>query len=41
MSEVQNKPEMILAEFENPAQLLDAAVKIRDAGYKKFDCHSI
>ena len=40
MSEMQDKPEMILVEFENPAQLLDAAAKIRDAGYKKFDCHS-
>jgi hypothetical protein len=32
--------EMILAEFENPAQLLEAAQKMRDAGYRKFDCHS-
>ena len=40
MSEVQKEPEMILAEFDNPAQLLGAAEKIRDAGYKKFDCHS-
>lgn len=30
----------ILAEFENPGALLHAAEKIRDAGYKKFDCHS-
>ena len=32
--------QMILAEFENPAQLLEAAEKMREAGYKKFDCHS-
>jgi len=31
---------MILAEFENPAQLLEAAEKIRDHGFKEFDCHS-
>ncbi len=40
---MKNKPEnagMILAEFENPGQLLEAAEKLRDAGYKKFDCHS-
>jgi hypothetical protein len=34
------KPVMMLAEFKNPAELLEAAEKIRDAGYKKFDCHS-
>jgi hypothetical protein len=31
---------LILADFENPAKLLGAAEKMRDAGYKKFDCHS-
>lgn len=30
----------ILAEFDNPGHLLEAAEKLRDAGYKKFDCHS-
>lgn len=30
----------ILATFEGPADLLHAAEKVRDAGYKKFDCHS-
>ncbi len=29
-----------LAEFKNPAELLKAAEKVRDAGYKDFDCHS-
>ncbi|MCF7826253.1 MAG: DUF3341 domain-containing protein [Candidatus Marinimicrobia bacterium] len=29
-----------LARFANPAELIEAAQKIRDAGYKKFDCHS-
>ena len=42
MSEMvkQNKIEGILAEFANPAALIKAAGKTRDAGYKKFDCHS-
>ncbi|MEZ4704916.1 MAG: DUF3341 domain-containing protein [Bdellovibrionota bacterium] len=30
----------ILAQFENPAQLIHAAEKTRDAGYKHFDCYS-
>lgn len=30
----------ILASFDTPADLLHAAEKVRDAGYKKFDCHS-
>ena len=40
MSKNYEKPIMMLAEFENPAHLLQAAEKLRDAGYKKFDCHS-
>ena len=34
------KTSLIVADFENPAKLLQAAEKMRDAGYKKFDCHS-
>lgn len=30
----------VLARFANPAELIEAAKKIRDAGYEKFDCHS-
>ncbi len=30
----------MLAEFAGPAELLEAAEKLRDAGYKDFDCHS-
>lgn len=30
----------LLAEFDNPAELLHAAEQIRDEGYRKFDCHS-
>ncbi|MBC8479528.1 MAG: DUF3341 domain-containing protein [FCB group bacterium] len=30
----------ILAQFADPGSLMKAAEKVRDAGYKKFDCHS-
>ncbi|MFC2150600.1 DUF3341 domain-containing protein [Calditrichota bacterium] len=30
----------ILAQFDNPAELLHAAEKVREAGYKSWDCHS-
>ena len=30
----------VLAEFGSPAELLNAARKVREAGYEKFDCHS-
>lgn len=30
----------MLAQFEGTAALVAAAEKMRDAGYKKFDCHS-
>lgn len=30
----------LLAEFKDPHALLHAAASVRDAGYKKFDCHS-
>jgi hypothetical protein len=36
----QNTTYGLLASFESPADLLHAAEKVRDAGYKKFDCHS-
>ncbi|UCD95525.1 MAG: DUF3341 domain-containing protein [Candidatus Zixiibacteriota bacterium] len=34
------KTALILAEFGGPADLLKAAQEVRDAGYRKFDCHS-
>lgn len=40
MSAAQEKVYGVLAEFGSPQQLLDAAAKVRDAGYKRFDCHS-
>lgn len=30
----------VIAEFADPADLLHAAEKVRDAGYKNYDCHS-
>ncbi|MFC1725781.1 DUF3341 domain-containing protein [candidate division KSB1 bacterium] len=30
----------IVAEFDGPQELLSAAEKVRDAGFKVFDCHS-
>lgn len=30
----------ILAEFDNPADLLQAAEKLRDSQFQQFDCHS-
>lgn len=35
-----SKPLAILARFSNPAELIEAAKQVRDAGYEKFDCHS-
>jgi hypothetical protein len=35
-----SKPLVALARFANPADLIAAAKKVRDAGYTKFDCHS-
>jgi hypothetical protein len=36
----KEKGKIILAEFGSPTELLKAASKLRDAGYKSFDCHS-
>lgn len=30
----------ILAEFETPEQLIEAAKRVRQAGYRKFDCYT-
>ena len=37
---MKNKKYGILAQFENPSALLEGAKKVRDFGYKKFDCHT-
>jgi hypothetical protein len=36
----EKKTMLILTRFDSPASLLKAAREMRDAGYKKFDCHS-
>lgn len=40
MTDGINKPAGMLAEFNDPAELLAAARKMKDGGYKKYDCHS-
>jgi hypothetical protein len=40
MSTTQNKVFGILAEFEHPGALMDAAKKVNEAGYQKFDTYS-
>lgn len=45
MSETKSEKEaapmsIVLAEFKGPPELFHAAEKMRDAGYKSFDCHS-
>ena len=30
----------VLAEFDTPGELIEAARKVRDAGYTEFDCFS-
>lgn len=34
------RPVLYLAEFEKPGQVLHAAEKVRDAGYKRWDVHT-
>ena len=40
MAKARPKKQIILAEFDGVSELLGAAMKVRDAGYRKFDCHS-
>jgi len=40
MSAEREKTYGVIARFDGPAELLRAAAKVRDAGYKRFDCHS-
>lgn len=40
MGLVKKVPAVVLAEFDSAADLIHAAEKIRDQGYKEFDCHS-
>ncbi|MBE0642473.1 MAG: DUF3341 domain-containing protein [Bacteroidetes bacterium] len=34
------KTHALIAAFEHPGALLDAAVRVREAGYTHYDCHS-
>lgn len=38
--DVEDKLYGVLAEYESPGALIEAAKVVRDAGYTKFDCHS-
>jgi Protein of unknown function (DUF3341) len=38
--ETRKKPALYLAEYDTPAQVLHAAEKLRDSGYKNFDAHT-
>lgn len=40
MATTNKQPTLILAEFNTPAEIIHAAEKLRDAGYKKFDAHT-
>jgi hypothetical protein len=40
MPEAGKKTYGLLARFDDPADLLAAARKVREAGYRRFDCHS-
>ena len=35
-----SRPYGLLAEFETPGDLMHAAAKVRDAGYRWWDCHT-
>lgn len=38
--EPEKRPALYLAEYETPEALAEAAGKVRDAGYEKWDCHT-
>lgn len=40
MSEGNTKPALYLAEYDSPNALAGAAMRVRDAGYKNWDCHT-
>ena len=40
MSKTIKRVHGYLAEFEDAGQLMDAAEKVRDAGFRRWDCHS-
>ena len=40
MANETKKPALYLAEYETPNAIAQAAMKVRDAGYKNWDCHT-
>jgi hypothetical protein len=40
MSDGKTKPALYLAEYDTPNALAGAAMRVRDAGYKNWDCHT-
>jgi hypothetical protein len=40
MANATKKPALYLAEYDTPNGLAGAAMKVRDAGYKSWDCHT-
>lgn len=38
--EPEKRPALYLAQYETPDALAEAAEKVRDAGYEKWDCHT-
>jgi hypothetical protein len=39
MANLTKKPALYLAEYDDPNDIARAAMKVRDAGYQKWDCH--
>ncbi|MCS7012239.1 MAG: DUF3341 domain-containing protein [Chloroherpetonaceae bacterium] len=37
---IEAEAEAVIAEFDNPAELLRAAKKVREAGYDRYECYS-
>ena len=40
MANEMKKPALYLAEYDTPNQLAAAAMRVRDAGYESWDCHT-
>ncbi|HEY8429731.1 MAG TPA: DUF3341 domain-containing protein [Sandaracinaceae bacterium] len=40
VAETESRPLLYLAEYETPADVMHAAEKVRDAGYKRWDVHT-
>lgn len=40
MANDEKKPALYLAEYDTPNGIARAAMKVRDAGYEKWDCHT-